>query len=112
MAKSNRLPPFVAVFRALLQDPAWRSLSNSAKVLYIYLRSKFNTSTFSEVSLAYSEMKGVKGLSSTTTISSAFKELQSTGFIEKTKHGGLYGGVCKYKFTGEFKDFYYRGYKA
>ena len=34
------------------------------------------------------------------------------GFIEKTKHGGLYGGVCKYKFIGEFKDFHYKGYRV
>jgi len=112
MSKKNKLPPFVAVYRALLKDQAFRSLSSSAKVLYIYLRSKFNTETFSEVSLAYSEMKGVKGLASSRTISEAFQELQKAGFIEKTKYGGLYGGVCKYKFVGEFKDYYYKGFKV
>ena len=109
MAKSNKLPPFVAVYRALLKDPGWRNLSSSAKVIYVYMRSKFNTSTFSEVSLAYSE---VDDMMSSRTISRAFEELQKTGFIEKTKLGGLYGGVCKYKFIGEFKDFHYKGYKV
>ena len=109
MGKQNRLPPFVALYKALLKDPSWRAISSSAKVVYIYMRSKFNTSTFGEVSLAYSE---ISDMMSTKTISRAFKELLDKGFIEKTKHGGLYGGVCKYKFIGEFKDFHYKGYKV
>lgn len=109
MGKQNRLPPFVALYKALLKDPSWRSLSSSAKILYVYLRSKFNTSSWGEVSLAYSE---VKDMMSTKTISRAFKELQDKGFIEKTKHGGLFGGVCKYKFIGQFAAFHYKGHKV
>lgn len=109
MAKPNRLPPFVALYKALLKDTGWRQLSSSAKVIYMYLRSKFNTNTLSEVSLAYSE---VNDMLSTRTISKAFKELQDKGFIEKVKHGGLFGGVCTYKFIGPFKDFHYKGYKV
>jgi len=55
--KKFKLPPFVAVRKDLLKDPEWRRLSSSAKILYIYLRSKFNYETFSEVTLAYSEVK-------------------------------------------------------
>ena len=109
MAKPNRLPPFVALYKVLLRDPSWRALSSSSKVLYIYLRGKFNTSTLGEVSLAYSE---IKDMMSTKTISRAFKELQDKGFIEKTKHGGLFGGVCKYKFMGQFASFHYKGHKV
>ena len=109
MARPNRLPPFVAVFRILLKNKEWRNLRNSSKVVYIYLRSKFNTETFSEVSLTYSEMADMM---STATFCAALKELQEKGFIEKTKHGGLFGGVCKFKFIGPFKDFYYKGYKV
>jgi len=109
MAKKNRLPPFVALYKELLRDSNWRSLSFSAMVIYVYMRGKFNTSTFSEVSLAYSEMKDMM---STKTMSKAFKELQKKGFIVKTKHGGLYGGVCKYKFIGQFRHFHYKGYRV
>lgn len=107
--KKQKAPPFVMVTVRLLKDPEWRKLSSSAKVLWIYMRSKFNRETFSEVTLAYSEMKGTM---SSKTISRSFKELQETGFIEKTKHGGLFGGVCAYKFTGEHKDFFYKGHKV
>ncbi len=104
--RKQRLPPFVMIRRDLLRDPGWRKLSSSAKVLYVYLRSKFNYKTLSEVTLAYSE---IKDMMSSKTISQAFKDLQLEGFIEKTKNGGLYGGVCAYKFIGQFKEFYYNG---
>lgn len=105
--KKQQAPPFVMIRRDLLKDPEFRKLSSSAIILYIYLRAKFNYKTLSEVTLAYSEMKGIL---STKTISKAFKELQDARWIEKTKHGGLYGGVCAYKFIGPYKDFYYKGH--
>jgi len=94
------------VRRDLLKDPKWRKLSSSAKILYIYLRKNFNYKDKSEVSLTYSEMND---MISSKTFSRAIKELEGTGWIEKTKHGGLYGGVCKYRFIGQYKDFYYQG---
>ena len=107
--KKYRFAAFVAIRHDLLKDPKYRKLSSSAKVLYTYLRQKFNYKTFSEVTLAYSEMEDMM---SSKTISKAFKELIKEGFIEKTKHGGLFGGVCAYRFIGEYKDFIYKGYKV
>ena len=104
--KKYKTPHFVMLRHDLLKDPEWRKLSSSAKVLYIYLRVKFNYVTLSEVTLAYSE---VEDMMSSKTISRAFRELQNSGWIEKTKHGGLYGGMCAYKFIGAYKDFYYHG---
>lgn len=104
MAKKAKAPPFVMIRRDMLKDPEWKELSNGAKILYIYLRSKFNHKTLSEVTLAYSEMKGTLG---PKAMSRAFKELQVGKWIIKTKVGGLFGGLTKYKFIGKFKDFYY-----
>lgn len=97
---------FVMIFLDLLKDPKWRNLSSSAKITYIYMRSKFNRKDLNEISLTYSEMAD---LMSKTTLSSAFKELIVNEFIKKTKKGGLYGGKCKYKFIGKYKEFYYNG---
>jgi len=107
MSKNKIRWHFVAIRFDLLKDPGWRKLSSSAKVIYIYMRSKFNYKTFSEVSLAYSEMEDMM---SSKTISRTFKELENGGWIEKAKKGGLFGGVCTYKFTGQYKDFYYKGH--
>lgn len=102
-----RAPRFTMLRHDLLRDPTWRKLSSSAKIVYIYLRTKFNSITLSEVTLSYSEMGD---MFSSKTTSKAFKELQNNGFIEKTKQGGLWGGVCTYKFIGPYKDFYYKGH--
>jgi len=107
MSRKQKAPPFVMIRRDLLSDPSWRTLSSSAKVLYVYLRAKFNYKTYSEVTLAYSE---VQDMLSSKTISRAFKELESGTWINKTKQGGLYGGVCAYRFVGPYKDFYHKGH--
>jgi len=89
-----------------MKDPAWRQLPNSAKIVYIYMRGKFNYRTLQEVTLAYSEMKDMM---SSRTISKAFKELIKGGWIERVTPGGLFGGVTVYRFVGQYKDFYFKG---
>jgi hypothetical protein len=109
--KKIKAPPFVMVNKALLHDPVWRKLSSSAKIVYIYLRAKFNTKTLNVVTLTYSEMKDMM---SPVTLSKAFKDLQAAGFIEKVERGGLIGcgGVAtKYRFIGQYGFFYYEGRK-
>ncbi len=101
--KKQKAPPFVMLRRDLLKDPEWRTLSASAKIVYIYLKSKYNNKTLDMVTLAYSELEDMY---STQTVSNAFKELIEKGFIEKLKNGGLFGGVCVYGFIGKYKSFY------
>lgn len=105
--KKHKAGPFVMIRQDLLKDNEWRKLSSSAKLVYIYLRAKFNYKTLSNVTLAYSE---IKDMLSSRTISKAFKELINGGWIEKVTPGGLFGGVTVYKFIGPYKDFYYKGY--
>ncbi len=105
--KKLKAPPFVMIRIDLLKDPEWRKLSSSAKLVYIYLRAKFNYKTLSDVTLAYSE---IKDIFSSRTISKAFKELIRDGWIERVTQGGLFGGITVYKFIGQYKDFYYKGY--
>jgi len=100
--KKPKGPPFVRIRRDMLKDPEWRKLSNSAKVLWIYLRAKFNYKTKDEITLAYLEMKDIM---SSRTVSRALNELIQDNWIKKTKQGGLYGGLCTYKFNGKYKDF-------
>jgi len=102
-----RLPPFVLVRKDLLQDPEWKKLSSGAKVAWIYLRNNYDYSNGSqETFLSYNQMTGIM---TAPTLSKALKELIENKWIEKTKHGGLFGGVCKYKFIGKYKDFHYKG---
>ena len=102
-----KLPQFVMVRKDLLQDPEWHKLSSGAKVAWIYLRNNYDYKNGSqETFLSYNQMRGILGA---PALSRALKELVVDKWIEKTKHGGLFGGVCKYKFIGKYKDFYYKG---
>lgn len=109
--KKHKAPPFVMLRRDLLKDPEWRELSSSAKIVYIYLRSKFCQRTLEngDVTLSYGE---IDDMFSTATISNAFKELSKNGWIKKTKQGGLFGGICHYRFTGKYSPYFYKGYKV
>jgi len=109
MKRKHKSPPFVMIRLDLLRDPKWRKLSSSAKILYIYLRSKFNSKNLGEVSLSYGE---IGDMLSSRTVSKAFGELLDGGWIEKIKQGGLFGGVCTYKFKGEYKDIFYRQWRV
>ena len=102
-----KLPPFVLVRKDLLQDPEWHKLSSGAKVAWLYLRNNYDYSNGTkETFLSYNQMRTIL---SAPALSRALKELTDSKWIEKTKHGGLFGGVCKYKFTGKYKDFIYKG---
>ena len=110
--KENQ-PPFVLVKSDLLKDKTWRKLSSTAKVLWIYLRSKFNpykedinpASGKLQVRLSYSEMRDIRDFSSTKSMRNAICELQKAKLIEITEKGGKYAGASAYSFTGKFSKF-------
>ena len=90
--------------RMLLKTNEWKSLTPSAKLLYIYLKAKYNGSNNGEIQLHYSELKGVKGLSSDSTASKAFRELEKKEWIKRTQFGGVYRYFNKFELTGKHDD--------
>jgi hypothetical protein len=99
-------PPFVGLpIRMVRRCDEWKNLSSSAKILYIYIKSKYNGSNNGEIKFSYSEIKGVKGCATNRTISRAIKELESNEWICKTKIGGLYRYYNLYKLTFKYDDF-------
>ena len=104
--KGYSAPSFVGLpRRMLLKCEAWKRLSAAAKILYTYIKAKYNGSNNGQIKLHYSEMKGVKGCSTNRTISKASKELQAKGWIERTKIGGLYRYENLYRLTFKYDDF-------
>ena len=96
---------FVMVGRGmLLRCQEWKDLSPAAKIIYLYIKAKYNGSNNGQIRLYYSELKGINGLSSPSTISKAFKELEAKGWIERTKIGGCYRYFNEYKLTGKFDE--------
>lgn len=103
--RRDRFSSFVALDRKLIfHTPAFRQLSPRAVTLYIYLKSKFNGANNGKIRLHYSELKGVKGFGSPSTISKTFEELESAGWIKRTHIGGLYRFQNDYQLTGQFDE--------
>lgn len=96
---------FVMLPRKMLREEKWKNLSPAAKILYIYIKGKYNGQNNGNIRLYYSELKTVRGLSSSSTISKAFKVLEDEEFIKKTKLGGLFRYFCEYELTGKYDDY-------
>jgi len=101
MARTKRKngPPFVMIDKAVLRSSAWKALSHSEMVVYIYLKANYNGSNNGEIAFPYSQMEGIMARQ---TLSSALKGLIEKGWIEKTEYGGLYRYYCLYRLTGKF----------
>jgi hypothetical protein len=96
---------FVMLPRKMLRSEEWKELSPAAKLFYVHLKGKYNGSNNGEIRLYYSELDGIKGLSSPATKSKASKELQEKGWIERTKIGGLFRFFNNYKLTGKYDPY-------
>ena len=96
--KKNKHRRFVLLERNTLMSPQWKDLTHTEMLAYIYVKNNYNGSNNEQIPLKYSELKGVMA---PATLSKALKGLQSKGWIEKTKHGGLYRYFCLYKLTGQ-----------
>ena len=103
--RDKRKNNFVMIPRKILHNEEWERFTSSAKLLYIYLKGHYNGSNNGQIRLYYSQLKPVKGLSSSGTISNAFHELEEAGWIFPTKHGGLFRYFNEYKLTGKVDDY-------
>ena len=102
--KYSNFNDFVALPRKALYSKEWHELGSAAKLLYIHLKAKYNGQNNGEICLSYSELRGIKGISSSSTISKAFYELEKKEWITHTFMGGLFRHINKYKLTGKYDD--------
>lgn len=85
-----------------MKDENWKQLSPGSKILYLYLKSKYNGSNNGQIRLHYSELQDVRGFKNPRAISSAFKELEEKEWIKRSKIGGLHRYFNEYELTGRF----------
>jgi hypothetical protein len=86
----RRLGPFVPLLKETLESAAWRSISPSARVLYIALKGRYGIilRNNGRIFLSVRESAEETGLNK-DTIARAFRELTHYGFIVQTKGGCL-----------------------
>ena len=84
--RTDRAERFFMLTFAMGRSPAWRSLSGAAIKVFIELRCHYNGQNNGELFLSYGSAAERLGLSR-STVKRAFDELQTKGFIRKTRQG-------------------------
>ena len=64
------------------------------------MKGKYNSNNNGKLKLYYSELRRIKGLKCSRSISKGFRELEKKEWIRRTKLGGMYGRPNEYELTG------------
>jgi predicted transcriptional regulator len=100
---TNPLGGHIRVYWAVLDSPAWRVLSHADVRVYLAMRRRLGKTNNGDISAALSDLKHA-GISSSSTLAAALRRLETLGFIDKTRQGGIANGgkICSlYRFTDE-----------
>ena len=94
--RQNKLPPFVAIFKAMIKSDAYKSLSNASRVAYLLLKNQIKHKDQREVIFPYSHAEEYM---TRRAFCNAINQLSEKGFIEITQKGGLYRRTNVYRFV-------------
>jgi hypothetical protein len=100
--RKSKTPPFVMVEKALLQSEAWKSISNSARVVYIHIKGQAKCKNPGELNLLHTEMDPFM---SRKTFAAAIRRLDHVGFIDFEKRGGLYRFKNYFRLSERWRTF-------
>jgi hypothetical protein len=86
----GKLPPFVPVYKATMETPAWKALSMGARMLYLQLkRHHLPNNNNGKIYLSERDALEEMGAVNRDSIRRWFAELEHFGFIAKTAEGCL-----------------------
>ena len=93
----------VRLYNELLNSPAFIALNWSTQAIYVRIRAQLGGANNGDISATLSTLKPY-GVNSSVTLANALHDLQTLGFIDKTRQGGVANGgknCCLYRFTDE-----------
>jgi hypothetical protein len=93
----------VRLYWAILDSPAWRTLTHADVRVYLAMRRKLGKTNNGDINATLAEMRHA-GITSSSTLSTALRRLEALGLIDKTRQGGIAcgGKQCSlYRFTDE-----------
>ena len=85
---TERLPPFVPLFKETLKSPAWRQLSFGARALFTALRGRCHHNN-GHVYLSQRDAEEELGRGTRNDIANWYRELQHYGFMVQTEAASL-----------------------
>jgi superfamily II DNA or RNA helicase len=107
----GRLSPFVPYLKETMQQPAWRTMSLGARMLYLHLKAHYNVQSHNNGRIYLATRTAAKELGSgLSQVGRWFRELHHYGFIVMMKAGSLgvdgKGTAPKWRLTelGYMKD--------
>ena len=92
---------FAQVFHSVVETSAFYALSRCSRAVYLELRLSLGQNNNGDISATLTDFKR-RGAMGSATLSKALDELQTLGFIDKTRQGGIAanGKNCSlYRFT-------------
>lgn len=92
----------VGIERRTLKEEHWQGLSAAAKIFYIHLKGRYNGQNNGNIKLSYGAMSDVIGCCNRHAISKAIKELETKGWIKRTRKGALYRYPNIFKLTWKY----------
>ena len=93
---------YIKIPRQMIFSKEWADLIPAAKIIYIQMKGKYNSNNNGKLKLYYSELRRIKGLKCSRSISRGFQELEEKEWIIRTKLGGAYGRPNEYELTGKY----------
>ena len=97
------LPPFLRIDHKIFDNGDFKSLSSSAKVVYMCIRRKENGFNANKIICPYSFFQE-NGIASGSTIHKALTELDTAGFIDIVSKGGLFQQPNIYSLANRWKN--------
>lgn len=93
--------PFAPILKPMVNSPAFKKLSNAARVAYLLLKCQCKESGQREVIFPYGS---AEQFMKRHTFSRSIKQLEELGFIEKSDFGGLYRRTNVYRFINDWRS--------
>ena len=93
----------IRLYWNLIDSPAWRALSHVDVRVYLAMRRRLGKTNNGDVDATLATMRQY-GIKSGATLAKSLRALETLGFIEKTRQGGIANGgkLCSlYRFTDE-----------
>ena len=101
-SKRNSTAPHVRIYFAMMESPAWKSVSSTAHDIYLEMLKEYRGRPENRFSLSYSQLQDQYRFGK-SRISAALRALERFGFIDVLEKGGLYKAWSEYALSERWK---------
>jgi len=102
MKRGRKGPPFIKLEHPMFDSDAFQSLTHSSVRVLLSIMRRKNGSNGTYATPIECPYQAMNGDMSKATIAKAIRELETKGFIELARHGGLMKKTNLFVFSGEW----------